>query len=545
MEEQYVVTRIREFVAHRLDADTDPGPRQRARDIPLLNITLLEVEDYFLHAQVVGTQPYLVRIDVDPVHVYTSCTCPVPHHSCKHVVAVMLHIDELVPARDPLVSAALATMTAAELMALLTELRTQFPQAEPLLARLALPIWFDMDYPGGVERAVAAVHDARTEHTARAWRTALNTIRFQAHPDQDPSGHELPRMVAVIQQAIGFLALEVGAKLGDATFTTLIHDFLELHREVVGEADAPCELIADFLVDLYYSPVLPDPQLEAYEHLLGDTGLSAVLAAAAERGTTGMYQEQYANVAVDVELMRGNWQEAELLATMLPVQDKLFSFFVHDENAPKCEELLRRALDDADPAQLSPTLIEQHAATYLDPATVRNLFRKWFLAAPSIGTFALYLGAPGQTYDEAMTTLAMLNELDPSFMLMAATDFERYDEGWFVIENFQVNSMVAATWAVGVELPRDPVTAVRRLFAYFRLWFSAASDISDMGQPDSAEAAAHVALRIAQLRALLLDLEDQRLAAEGLAQWAGQLAVFKDEYRQWPYLWSALAEYQL
>lgn len=544
MEEQYVVTRIREFVARHLDGATDPGTRRRARDIPLLSITLLQVEEYFLHAQVVGTQPYLVRIDVDPVHVYASCTCPVPHHWCKHVVAVMLHIDELAPTRDPLVSAALATMTAAELMALLTELRTQFPQAEPLLARLALPGWFDMDYPGGVERGVEVVHDARTEHTARAWRTALDTIRFQTHPDQNPSGHELPRMVAVIQQAIGFLALEVGAKLGDATFTALINDFLELHREVVGEAHAPCELIADFFVDLYYSPVLPDPQLEEYEHLLGDTGLSAVLAAAAERGTTGLRQEQYANVAVDVELLRGNWREAELLATMLPVQDKLFSFFDDAEHAPKCEELLRRALDDADPTQLSPTLIEQHATQYLDPATVRNVFREWFLAAPSIDTFALYLGAPGQTYDEAMTTLALLDKPAPSFMLMAAVDFERYDEGWFVIENFEVDSMVAATWAVSVELPRDPVTAVRRLFAYFRLWLSAASDMGT-GQPDSAEAAAHVALRIAQLRALLLDLEDQQLAAKGLAQWAGQLALFKAEYRQRPYLWSALAEYQL
>ena len=542
MEEPYVITHIRNLAVRDLETFADPGVLERAKRIPLENITLLQTKEYELHAQVVGTRPYLVRIDVDPVHTFPLCTCPVWHDFCKHVIAVMLHIDELAPGRDPLVDKALSTMTAADLVELIDALRFELPQAEPLLSRLARPVWFDPDYPGGVQRCIVAVMAARKSRTAVGWESALKVLRCETHPDRDLGDHELRRTVAVIQQAIGFIAREEGAMLGDASYTTLINEFLKLHDDVFSESDAPVEVLAELLVERYCSWVLPDPDLEDYRGFLEDEGLDAVLAAAAARGTTGVFKEQFANIAIDVELLRGNVEEAALLAGTLPVQDKLFEYFASAGRSDTCVDLLRRALDADDPTQLSAGLVQRSLTTYLEPAEARAVLCQWFLARPSVATFTPYLEAPGQTYSEVTATLAMVEDPDPTLMLMAATGFNRYEEGLLVIEHESVASFAATDWAVGVELPRDPVTAVRRLFAYSRLWLGAAADL---GHEHPMATAAHVALQVAQLRDKLVHLEDRQLAADGLTQWALQLAKFKEEYRQWPYVASALAQHQL
>ena len=203
--------------------------------------------------------------------------------------------------------------------------------------------------------------------------------------------------------------------------------------------------------------------------------------------------------------------------------------------------------------QIEPVLTRLAMPHWFDPDysetsgadEVRANLRDKFLTAPSIATFGAYLDAPEQTYIEAMTPLAQLgrNSHSPTYALMAATEFALYEEGLFVIETLSVDSFVAATWAVGVELPRDPVTAVRRLFAYFRLWLTESS--SELPAPRTPDSAVHVALRIAQLRLLLMQVQDPDLAADGLYQWEGQLELLRSEFQFWPHFADALADYEL
>lgn len=204
---------------------------------------------------------------------------------------------------------------------------------------------------------------------------------------------------------------------------------------------------------------------------------------------------------------------------------------------PQVEPVLTRL---AMPHWFDPNYTESAGANEL-----RAVLREKFLSDPSIATFAAYLDAPEQTYIETMTTLAELGRSSdsPTYALMAATEFALYEEGLFVIETSSVDSFVAATWAVGVELPHDPVTAVRRLFAYFRLWLTESS--SELPAPRTPDSAVHVALRIAQLRLLLMQVEDPDLAADGLYQWEGQLELLRSEFQFWPHFADALADYEL
>ncbi|AQQ14779.1 hypothetical protein CGLAU_04015 [Corynebacterium glaucum] len=203
--------------------------------------------------------------------------------------------------------------------------------------------------------------------------------------------------------------------------------------------------------------------------------------------------------------------------------------------------------------QVEPVLTRLAMPHWFDPnyseaggaKETHAVLREQFLAEPSIATFAAYLDAPEQTYIETMITLAELGrDTDyATFELMAATEFSLYEEGLLTIETSSVDSFVAATWAVGVELPRDPVTAVRRLFAYFRLWLTQAS--SELPPPRTPDSAAHVALRIAQLQLLLMQVEDPDLATDGLYQWEGQLDLLRSEFQFWPHFADALADYEL
>lgn len=330
MKEQRIIAGLREFCATQLEQVAKPAAFERAKDIPVDHISLLDAQDDALQAQIVGTQPYLITLRLTAGRVIASCTCPVRDEWCKHAVAVALHAADLTPGGDPLLDAALDRMTAAELVQLIDALRAELPQVEPVLTRLAMPHWFDPDY---------------------------------------------------------------------------------------SETSAADEIRANL----------------------------------------------------------------------------------------------------------------RHA----------------FLAEPSIATFGAYLEAPEQTYIEAMTTLAELgrNSDSPTYALMAATEFALYEEGLFVIETSSVDSFVAATWAVGVELPRDPVTAVRRLFAYFRLWLTEAS--SELPPPRTPDSAIHVAHRITQLRLLVMQVEDPDLIADGYYQWEGQLDLLKSEFQHWPYFADALADYEL
>ncbi|MCP1387700.1 SWIM zinc finger family protein [Corynebacterium sp. TA-R-1] len=528
-DEQWIIGRLQEYAERHF--------RDLVTPIPIESITLLKAKDSLLHAQVVGTQPYLVTFKADPVNVFVSCTCPVKRDWCKHAVAVVKHLPELAPRRDPLLTSALGRMSAAELVTLLDAFRSQFPQAEPLLTTLAVPEWFDRDHPGGVRRTIVAVNEARRTHRVADWERAAGMLRHEL------GDGNLASMLTVVEQAIGFLALEDGTALRDDRFTSLIARLLEQHRELVREVERPVDDLADFLVKQYFTPTLPDPDLEDYEPLLDDGGFDAVLAAAAARGTTGTFAKGYANVAVDVALARHDVYEAEQLSAVLNDRDKLFWYFERNDFDAECEELLRRAIDPADPVQLSAPLIRFQAAQYVDADTVRGFLRRELRFQPSTSTFFEYLEAPGQTYHEVMTTLAELGLNDPNWELSAATEFGLYDEGLFIVENHSVNSLAVGRWAVDVELPRDPVTAVRRLYAYFRVWLTG---MPELPLPRTRESAAHVALRVRQLRTrLLLDVKDPLLAAEGLAQWEGQLAVFKADFGEWPFMAEALAAHEL
>lgn len=532
-EEQWIITRLAEYAERHFPEIVSPQVRERADMIPVESITLLRAKDYLLHAQVVGTQPYLVTFKANPVHVQVSCTCPVRDPWCKHAVAVVTRLPELTPGRDPLLDFALGRMTAAELVALIDAFRSQCPQAEPLLTELAMPEWFDRDHPGDIQRAIAAVNIARHSHDVADWERAVATLRHIDKECEEPD-----RLLAVVEQAVGFLALEDGAMLGDDRFRSLILQLLEMHRNLVREIEVPATRLADFLAKQYFSPTLPDPYLEDFEDLLGDDGLQQLLSAAAARGTTRQFASQYADVAVDVALVRGDWREAARLSAALPDHDKLFWYFDRNGFTLKCEELLRRAVDPSDALQLSVPLVRLKIAEYLDVAAVRGFLRRELMFQPSVRTFIDYLEAPAQTYDEVMTALAELNVDDPDLALMAATQFKLYDEGYFIVENHSVSSMFAAAWAVDVELPRDPVTAVRRLFAYFRLWLTGTPEVP---LPRTRDNAAHVALRISQLRTALQEVKDPLLSEEGIAQWEAQLEVLKQEFAEWPFLLESLA----
>lgn len=525
---QNIVDTLRAITPEEVESYTESGHFRRGSEINPDDILILDTGPRHIMARVAGTRPYLAFLTLERGRLNAVCTCPVQHNFCKHAVALALHGAFCTGDHDFLMDVALTTKTASELRDVILKLRDRAPAAVPALTELLLPQWFDPAHEAidGAALAAAAVAAAIPQHSPQLWTAALNTVRCEL------STTNARTMLAVCEHALQALAAE-GLLLGDATWHPLKRHALELHAEIARAADLDPADLAARLVDLFFLPGCPPPALEEYEGLLDETALLRMEREADERNATGKYPVQRAVVRLECALARGDWLDAKVYAASCPDQDRLFEFYHQSLLTETAGELLWRALDPDDEAELSHELLQQYVPLYLGEVGVRAYLRREFLVASSFLTYSRYLDAPGLEYEEAVSTLLESAVYSPDLALLAATRFRQYEAGLFLVEENWVRADLAADWAALVEMHHNPESALHRTFAFLRFVLTGTDEHPAPRTRDRVE---YAITRILSLRTHIAEISAGALRSRAELAWQAHVDGFKAEFQRWPHM---------
>ncbi len=304
-----------------VEAEADTGSFTRGRAIDAMDVDALQFTGEEFYAQVMGTNPYLVKIwlEIDDGatvadRLRVHCTCPVRAVWCKHVVAVALRIiadpqwATQVPGRTfpPVeltqeqlekygggnslaarvtmmltVQRTLDRMGRKEVLGVVDKLRAAHPEIEPTLTAIVEP------YMSEPSAGMLAVHDAVEEaryassvawsdhqvaKAADRWNVAVNTIA--SHYDSENAESMLSLLHLVIMD-INELACREAVPV-DA-LVEIIERACDLHVRIAEQAEPDPMILRDGLVESYLAPGYIPTDLEKYAPLLGDGGVDKLL----------------------------------------------------------------------------------------------------------------------------------------------------------------------------------------------------------------------------------------------------------------------------
>ena len=409
----------------------DPGDTKRSREIFSSSIYLMSETDDQLVAQVVGGEIYTVTLTSTLASgPHADCTCPVPREWCKHAIAVARAAAEhawndSIPV--PTLSR-LAMASNAELAEIIDELRRRVPQVGPVLATLEFG---RPDLDEEVALAIASAREAsrgiRTEdgaaRAAERWEYALHVA------DSAAAGFYPVELI------IGKLLLlsDVWPLLHPA-INHAVGEGLTIHARMAQHSELDFDDFAVFAVDVYRHGFRLD--LGAYTHVIG--GRWGELSAYFDRGYGVLHPTpEHSALDFDLAVASGDLEEAESLGRQAPLQDDLLRMW-KERDERKARALVEEALHfgaagSADNrVAISPPLLRETAERFFGLAGATRFNRMLFQANQTPDTFDIFLQSPGLTYGYALEVAMNSDDYPPSYMLMAATYFDRYEEGMWV-----------------------------------------------------------------------------------------------------------------
>lgn len=545
--EPEIISALRAIPLAVLSSLADPLAVERGRHIDARDITVLQVTDRSLLAQVIGTEPYTVALrstgDLTPSAV---CTCPVAEPWCKHAVAVALKAPERLAERDELVDEALAIRSPAQLLGIIDTLREEVPAVEPVLTRLTLrhPVErCDLD----LEAVTDALIRARRTRSPEDWEFAFNTIASRG-------------TLASLEQLIAGIAEQLeGTLLIDDSLNAVVTNALRLHPELVKREDADPDDVAVFLASLYFSPACPDPDLSAYASVLDDLACETMMDEAHFHNATGRFPQAVDEMRLDLALFDGDLDTAWAVSSRLPYKDKLLRYYAEKGMDAEAKFLVAQAASGETGNDITVPLLEHYARRYFGNAGVIAVRKREFERCPNVWTYAAYLECPGLSPEEAIDTANHPDAYTPDLAMMAATTFRDVEYGQYLLDHHPVRTEIAAAWALDVGIFSDADAAMELAFRYVALVLAGTATGPAPGPTSRTTPGSDVAAttcpgptawKCAQLATQSILYVEQvaktadRHAPDTGAQLAFQthLAIFKTTHEGWPYLAEALAQ---
>lgn len=371
------------------------------RDVDALQFTGEE-----FYAQVMGTNPYLVKVWLElddgaevADRLSVHCTCPVRALWCKHAVAVALRIIkepewakrapgqtfppvELTSEQlekygtDPLtaevtmmlaVERTLGRMGRKEVLGVVDKLRAAHPEITPTLTAAVEPY---MSEPTHGELAVQeAIGEARcysekvwsTDHVAEAahlWTIAVNTIGSCYN-----RGNALTMMSALelVIMDINDLACHVAVPAGE--LVDVIDRACLLHLRIAEIAEPEERILLEWLVESSIAPGFIPCDIEGYAPLLGDDVCRLVDEAHAK---VPLHPKRVLELECDVAAVCDDLPRLKELMDRTETQDKLYRYYDSKGMTDEATELVEAALMVDKPVELSPPVRYEAAQKYLE-----------------------------------------------------------------------------------------------------------------------------------------------------------------------------------
>lgn len=488
----------------------DPGDTKRSREIFSSSIYLMSETDDQLVAQVVGGEIYTVTLTSTLASgPHADCTCPVPREWCKHAITVARAAAEhawndSIPV--PTLSR-LAMASNAELAEIIDELRRRVPQVGPVLATLEFG---RPDLDEEVALAIASAREAsRGICTEDGAARAAERWEYALHVADSASAGFYP-----VELIIGKLLLLSDVwPLPHPAINHAVREGLTIHARMAQHTELDFDDFAVFAVDVYRHGFRLD--LGAYTHVIG--GRWGELSAYFDRGYGVLHPTpEHSALDFDLAVASGDLEEAESLGRQAPLQD----------------DLLRNRV------AISPPLLRETAERFFGLAGATRFNRMLFQANQTPDTFDIFLQSPGLTYGYALEVAMNSDDYPPSYMLMAATYFDRYEEGMWVLDKFDVNEALQAEFAEAVVVKHDPATAARMLMNHVSTIIEIMLEQAAMGpfleSPQLLKGLKEAAERVREIGAIV----DETHA--GYAAWVAELDALKERYAAFPPVAEAL-----
>lgn len=521
----------------------------RADEIDELDISSLRSSPEVFHAQVLGTYPYLVSImwhessiSEEPV---VSCTCPVPEDWCKHVVAVakLLQRDpgwEMVPGESEMTNALLLRMTRHQLLKVITGLRNKHPWIEPTVTTLAAPHWYGQSrsmlnvqdaLKWAFELSGEGIHPYSIDKVAGAWNYAVHSI-LSAY--EKSNGYEVLCALEVLIMELNDIVVQQALPV--EPLVRVIDLACMYHARICGWLKPSSKYIRDWLLTTYFEEGDAVPtRLHDYAEFLDEEDLKLMLIDAHEH--VPLHPEEVWDLECAVAIELEDVERLEALMKGVTEQDLLFTFYDDNFMFAQAQALLERALDPNDPVELSPDLRREAAESYFEGEGELLFFQHRFLVLRDAESFSYFLTSEGAKYEEVMKTLAHVGS-PPNFRLLAATHFDRFEDGLDLIYSPSPPSLSYIDYfAEELGVRYDPEWAVGLMFDHVKqvLRMILAENNSSMRK-------AHLINAIGRTLKIKEMVEHDY---DAYLEWYEQMTSLKNEFVHFPAVLAALDEWGL
>lgn len=519
----------------------------RADEIDEHDISPLQSSPEVFHAQVLGTYPYLVSImwqgsseSVEPV---VSCTCPVSEDWCKHVVAEakLLQRDpgwEMAPGDSEMTNALLLRMTKHELLKLVTGLRRKHPWIEPTVTTLAAPHWYGQSssmlkvqdaLKQAFETSGQGIHPYSIDKVAGAWNYAVHAI-LSAY--EKSNGYEVLSALETLIMEVNEIVVKQALPVDQ--LVKVIELACMYHARICGWLKPSSQYIRNWLLTTYFEEGDAVPtRLHDYAEFLDEEDLELMLIDAHEH--VPLHPEEVWDLDCAVAIELDDVERLEALMEGTTEQDLLFTYYDDNFMFAEAQALLERALDPEDPVELSPDLRREAAESYFEGQGELLFFQHRFLVLRDAESFSYYLTSEGAQYAEVMRTLDDVGS-PPNFQLLAATHFDRFDDGLELIYSSSPPSLSYIDYfAEELGVRYDPEWAVGLMFDHVK-------QVIRMVLAD-----AHSSMREAHLiNAIGRTLEIKQMIEhdyDAYLEWYEQMTSLKNEFVHYPSVLAALDEW--
>jgi len=489
---------------------------ERGKAIDAMDMDALQFTGEEFYAQVMGTNPYLVKLWLElddgaevADRLSVDCTCPVRALWCKHVVAVALRMIEdpewarSAPAGEieepdahptrrygdvevstvDVVTSTLGIMNKQELVEVINELRGQVPLVEPFVSKLVLP-YSSQPFPG--------LHEIQTQientrimfemaHTDSGVVDAADQLSYTGNLIRSYAGGPFDtKLLAALEQLMFKAcnwALAIALPVGP-----IVDELSQLHQHHVAMAHwekLSASHVIDWLLDTYFAPgwYLP-AQVKDYVDLLDEDDLESLVKQAHERSP--LHPERVLELECDVAAVRDDLPRLKALMEHTDTQDKLYRYYDSKGMTDEATELVDAALMVDKPVELSPPVRYEAARKHLGEPGEYRFYLHRFVAEPNYKTFADFMAVDIVDYDKAVDayyqSVAHTGVKDMNYALLAAIEFGNFQGGFlaFTVGSDEhwvgeaLHPVIVGEFAQKVAMPVDPVFALALIFVQIR-----------------------------------------------------------------------------